>query len=62
MRLFLTEYEKDGKSCGGPFIIASSWEEAEQQALDFNVTVIGEISAFGELAYDYKLPTKRVLH
>tara|TARA_R100000742_G_C4273002_1_gene92411 strand:+ start:360 stop:548 length:189 start_codon:yes stop_codon:yes gene_type:complete len=62
MRLFLTEYEKEGKSCGGPFIIASSWEEAEQQALDFNITVIGEIREFNDLIHNYEPPTKRVLH
>ena len=60
MRLFLTEYQKEGKSYGGPLIIASDWEEAESQAEDFNIIVVGEIHDFGET--EFKPITKRVLH
>tara|TARA_R110000803_G_scaffold26972_1_gene63280 strand:- start:4340 stop:4522 length:183 start_codon:yes stop_codon:yes gene_type:complete len=60
MRLFLTEYQKEGKSYGGPLIIASDWEEAERQAEDFNIIVVGEIHDFGET--EFKPITKRVLH
>ncbi len=60
MRLFLTEYQKEGKSYGGPLIIASNWEEAEKQAEDFNIIVVGEIHDFGET--EFKPITKRVLH
>ena len=60
MRLFLTEYKKKGKSYGVPLIIASDWEEAEKQAEDFNIVVVGEIYDFG--ATKFEPITKRVLH
>tara|TARA_R100000935_G_C2773102_1_gene138497 strand:- start:242 stop:424 length:183 start_codon:yes stop_codon:yes gene_type:complete len=60
MRLFLTEYEKEGKSYGGPLIIASDWEEAEKQAEDFNIIVVGELFDFGTT--EFETVKKRVLH
>ena len=41
MKIFLTEFEYDGKTFEGPTILASSFEEAEKQAKNYDVTVVG---------------------
>lgn len=42
MRIFLTEYENDGKSFSGEPIEAISWEEAEMLAKECGLEIIGE--------------------
>tara|TARA_R100001143_G_C3332133_1_gene120009 strand:- start:187 stop:369 length:183 start_codon:yes stop_codon:yes gene_type:complete len=41
MKIFLTEFQYDGKTFEGPTILASSFEEAEKQAKNYDVTVVG---------------------
>ena len=62
MRLFLTEYKKKGKFYGGPLIVASTLEEAAEQALHCNIIVIGELREFQEFSNTYNGLIERVLH
>ena len=42
-RFFITEYVKNGQTIDGPIVIAKTFEEAINQAEDFNVRLVGEI-------------------
>ena len=41
MKIFLTEFKYEGKTFEGPTILASSFEEAEKQADNYDVIVVG---------------------
>jgi|TARA_R110000803_G_scaffold120723_1_gene188763 hypothetical protein len=60
MLIFLTEYEEDGKSFGGPLIIAPNWKEAEEQALRCNITIVGSLDE--STPYPAIAIEKRVIH
>ena len=43
MKLFLTEYEKDGIQHEGPIIVAPSFELALEQAQYLDIKLVGEL-------------------
>ena len=55
MKIFLTEFTVEDTSHSGPNIIANSWEEAEQVALDEGITVVGVLDS-------YYVPSSTTLH
>jgi len=43
MKIFLTEFEQDGKRYAGPNILAENWELAEEAAMFNNLILVGEL-------------------
>ena len=43
IRIFITEFEKAGKTYAGPYLCASSWDIAEEAASSVGCTVVGEL-------------------
>ena len=44
MATFITEVEKNGEKYAGPEINALSWEDAENQAQEQGVVLVGELA------------------
>tara|TARA_E500000318_G_C3484651_1_gene181847 strand:+ start:41 stop:247 length:207 start_codon:yes stop_codon:yes gene_type:complete len=40
-KIFLTEFTSDGKSYAGPTILADNFADAEKEAKNYDVTVVG---------------------
>jgi|TARA_Y100000052_G_C2906481_1_gene59899 hypothetical protein len=43
MKIFITEYEQNGKIYTGPYICAPSWDVAESAAESVGFTIVGEL-------------------
>ena len=43
MKIFLTEYEQNGRIYTGPYICAPNWDIAESAAEAVGFTVVGEL-------------------
>jgi len=61
MRIFVTEYEKDGMAHEGPLILAPTWELALEQAEHCNIKLVGELEGFYN-SHDYPEVKKRTIH
>tara|TARA_R110002020_G_scaffold35251_3_gene106556 strand:- start:1962 stop:2144 length:183 start_codon:yes stop_codon:yes gene_type:complete len=60
MKIFLTEFKYEGKTFEGPTILASSFEEAEKQADNYDVIVVGILDTVVISGEEHKW--NRVLH
>lgn len=61
MKIYITEFEKDGKSYYGPYLYADSWESAEIAAEELGVILVGELDTV--VAYNYLEGNKdRTIH
>tara|TARA_R110001606_G_scaffold127961_1_gene262365 strand:+ start:565 stop:747 length:183 start_codon:yes stop_codon:yes gene_type:complete len=60
MRIYLTEFSYDGKDYEGPKIIAKTYEDAERQAEQYEVSVVGVLDMV--IAEDSLNKWNRVLH
>jgi len=49
----MTEYERDGKVYDGPLIMAPSLEEANVQAKNLNLKLVGEMFPFANIGEQY---------
>ena len=53
LQFYMTEYERDGKVYDGPLIMAPSLEEANVQAKNLNLKLVGEMFPFANIGEQY---------
>tara|TARA_Y100000004_G_scaffold195078_1_gene261222 strand:- start:74 stop:259 length:186 start_codon:yes stop_codon:yes gene_type:complete len=61
MKLFLTEYTKDGIQHEGPIIVAPNFELALEQAQYLDIKLVGELAGFYN-PYGDSEKVERTLH
>tara|TARA_X000000950_G_scaffold197326_2_gene237618 strand:- start:19272 stop:19463 length:192 start_codon:yes stop_codon:yes gene_type:complete len=62
IKIFITEYEKDGKVYAGPYLCATSWDIAEAAAEAVGFTVIGELKDLIPSDYEDYLEENPTIH
>jgi hypothetical protein len=53
LQFYMTEYELDGEVFDGPLIMAASLEEANMQAKNLNLKLVGEMFPLANIAEQY---------
>ena len=62
IKIFITEYEKDGKLYDGPYLCATSWDIAESAAATVGCKVIGELRDVMPSDYEDYLEENPTIH